>query len=59
MSSFEFETFQNQVFFKKQELVKIYFNFNQIKEKYWDLSYLFSAPLSNYSSGTAVRVSGS
>ena len=35
MSRFESETFQSRVFFKIRVLVKICFNFNQVKQNYW------------------------
>ena len=59
LSRFESETFQSQVFFKIRVLVKICFNFNQVKQNYWRVIISIIAKLSNFSTVAAVTASDS
>ena len=59
MSRFESETFQSRVFFKIRALVKICFNFNQVKQNYWRVIISILAKLSNFSTVAAVTASDS
>ena len=59
LSRFESETFQSQVFFKIRVLVKICFNFNQVKQNYWRVIISILAKLSNFSTVAAVTASDS
>ena len=59
MSRFESETFQSRVFFKIRVLVKICFNFNQVKQNYWRVIISIIAKLSNFSTVAAVTASDS